>query len=301
MSTDNDRADAKSASPSGLLSAGGATVARLFPRAFRKARNLFKTGRLNPLAVAAMILGTGCIGFVASGETGNRSLLLSNVASGFGFKTRALIVNGNDAVDQQGIEFALTSQLQNSIFAFDTALARDALLKNPWFKSATLRKVYPDTVVVDVVERKPFAFWKSSDVVTVIARDGVVLGEVSSEPLRLPQVVGQGANLAASEFISVISRFPTIGNRASGFVRVADRRWDIVLHDGPKILLPEDNWKEAIAELDAMQSDKGILDRELVQIDLRLPDRFVFRLDPAYADERRERLENLLERKWHRT
>ena len=119
--------------------------------------------------------------------------------------------------------------------------------------------------------------------------------------MKLPQVVGAGANLAASEFVSEVARFPKIVERAGAFVRVADRRWNIVLKDGLKILLPEYGWKESLVELSSLQSKQGILDRELVQIDMRLPDRMVLRLEQEDARERREYLENILKRDWHRT
>ncbi len=249
-----------------------------------------------PVMLPAVLLLAGA-GYFWGGHTDLGSTVLSKA----GFSAKSLVVSGNVSIDNQGVEYAIAPQLQRSLFSFDTDAARAELLKNPWLKSANVRKVYPSTVVVDVVEREPFAFWKTSNLVTVIARDGVVLGEASPEHLKLPQVVGTGANLAASEFISVVARFPKIVDRASAFVRVADRRWDIVLKDDLKVLLPEEGWKEALVELDGLQQNRGILDRELVHIDMRLPDRLVLRLPSDDAQERQEYLEKLLKRDWHRT
>ncbi|MEM9279406.1 MAG: FtsQ-type POTRA domain-containing protein, partial [Pseudomonadota bacterium] len=288
----------------GILSGSGIVASRLMRRGIRKAQsalNLKAYSKRSMFVAGFAVVTAGGLGVMLLDKSAENPATASAFMSDVGFSTRALIVNGNSAIDNKGIEFSLASQLQSSIFTFDANQARETLLENPWFKSASVRKVYPDTVVVDVVERQPFAFWKASNAVTVIARDGVVLGEASPEHLKLPQVVGQGANLRASEFISVIARFPSIAERASGFVRVAKRRWDIVFRNGPKVMLPEHDWKEALAELDAMQKQKGILDRELVHIDMRLPDRFVLRLEEDAAQERREYLEKLLKRSWHRT
>ncbi|MEM7068162.1 MAG: FtsQ-type POTRA domain-containing protein [Pseudomonadota bacterium] len=246
------------------------------------------------IAAAVVIVGTGYVSV-------KKPQFVTAMASKTGFSAKSLIVKGNSEVEAQNVEYSLAPQLQGTIFSFDTNLAREELLKNPWLKTANVRKVYPDKIVVEVVEREPFAFWKSSDTVTVIARDGVVLGEASPEHLRLPQVVGTGANLAASEFISGVARFPKIVTRASAFVRIADRRWDIVIDDGTKILLPEDDWQVALAELESLQINRGILDRELMHIDMRLPDRMVLRLDPEAAKQRAEHLESVLKRDWHRT
>jgi len=54
-------------------------------------------------------------------------------------------------------------------------------------------------------------------------------------------------------------------------------------------------------ELDRLQAGERLLEREVLQIDMRLPDRLVLRLDENLAGERREQLQKLLKRDWHRT
>ena len=304
LEADKDPAAVSATAADGLLSGSGGRAAKFARRVLRKARSDFGwrtmiTGRAGVAAVLTIAVGSA--GYLALAQSEDTPSVVSGLIAEAGFSTSSLIVNGNTSVEQGDIRLALSPQLQSTIFSFDAGQAQETLLGNPWLKSASVRKVYPDTVVVDIVERQPFAFWKASDFVTVIARDGVVLGEASPEHLKLPQVVGQGANLAASEFIAVISKFPAIVERTNAFVRVADRRWDLVMRDGPKVLLPENDWKNALIELDKLQKSRGILDRELVQIDMRLPDRYVFRLEEESAAERREHREKLLKRSWHRT
>lgn len=226
---------------------------------------------------------------------------LASLSSLAGFKPTSLVVKGNDYVDGKMIEAALHTQIGSSLFAFDADAARDILLKNPWLKSASVSKVYPNTIRVDMVERQPFAFWKSEETVRVIARDGVALGEAAPQHMRLPQVVGAGANLAAPEFIATITRFPELAERSKGFVRVASRRWNLALRNKVTVLLPEHGWRDALLELDHLHETQGILDRAVTKIDMRLPDRLVLQLDESVAQERRERLDDLLKRKWHRT
>ncbi|MGI9352278.1 MAG: cell division protein FtsQ/DivIB [Rhizobiaceae bacterium] len=304
LNADKKPAAAEKTAADGLLSGSGGVAARFLRRVVRKARSNFGwrtliTGKVGILSI--LTITAGSVGYLMMVQSENTPSIASRLMEDAGFSTSSLIVNGTSAVEQKGIKLALGPQLQSSIFSFDTGRAQETLLENPWLKSASVQKVYPNTVVVDIVERQPFAFWKASDFVTVIARDGVVLGEASPEHLKLPQVVGQGANLAASEFISVISRFPAIVERTNAFVRVADRRWNLVMREGPKVMLPENDWKNALIELDKLQRARGILDRELVQIDMRLPDRYVFRLEEESAAERREHREKLLKRSWHRT
>ncbi len=277
------------------------------PRALRKLLRFTRStgldalagNRLAQFALTGIILLGGGMAF-SHGQYDNQ-VSIAGVSSLAGFKPASLVLNGNTVVDGEMIETVLVTELGNSLFTFDAGQARHELLKIPWLKSASVSKVYPDTIRVDVVERQPFAFWKSDETVRVIARDGVVLGEAAPEHMRLPQVVGNGANLAAPEFIATISRFPGLSERSKAFVRIGGRRWNLALHNDLTVMLPEHDWREALVELDRLQMQQKILDRELVRIDMRLPDRLVLQLDEAVADARRERLENLLKRKWHRT
>ena len=61
-------------------------------------------------------------------------------------------------------------------------------------------------------------------------------------------------------------------------VLVADRRWDLHLENGVTIKLPEKGVKEALAQLVKLNAESRLLDRDVVVVDLRLPDRITVRL-----------------------
>jgi cell division protein FtsQ len=58
-------------------------------------------------------------------------------------------------------------------------------------------------------------------------------------------------------------------------VRVSERRWD--LHVQPRVIvkLPETNVDAALKRLSGLITDQKILERDIVGIDLRMPDRYV--------------------------
>ncbi len=54
---------------------------------------------------------------------------------------------------------------------------------------------FPDTLVIDIVERKPAALWQDEDRLTLIDAEGVVLDRVPvSQMPDLPLLIGKGAN-----------------------------------------------------------------------------------------------------------
>lgn len=275
----------------------------------RRVRRVLRTtfGIVRPLhagrmagKVAAVVLLLAATGYMIAHET-TGSGPVASATQMVGFKPARFMLSGNQAVKESEIERQLASQVDGSFFTLDARAMRDHLLVNPWLASVEVTKIYPDTLAIDVVERRPFAFWKSGDEFRVIARDGVVLGRASEEHLKLPQVVGSGANVAAPEFIATISRFPDLSSRSKAFVRVAERRWNLAFRNGVSVMLPEENWREALVELRRLQSVSGILDRNIVQLDMRLADRLTVKLEENTARERRDRLRESLERDWHKT
>lgn len=284
----------------------GGGNSRLLPRFIRKSirfvngltpiRLIKSRGVQITIAGFAVILGSGY--FI---KTADKNSMLSSASSHMGFEASKLVVNGNKNLDINVLQARLATQLGNSLFSFKVDAARDEVLNDPWVKSATVRKVYPDTIVVDVIEREPVALWQSKGEVHLIARDGFVISKAGPKHMRLPQVVGEGANKAAAEFLSVVSRFPTISQKASAYVRVAGRRWNVRMNDGPQVLLPEADWQVALSELQDLQVNKELLDRDVLQIDMRLADRLVIKLDPEAAEIRKTAIQKALKRDWHKT
>ena len=71
-----------------------------------------------------------------------------------------------------------------------------------------------------------------------------------------------------------------------GFIRVAERRWDLRLENGITIRLPEIGEDAAIAEVLRLDREDGLLSRDIAAVDLRLEDRLVIRLTPEALERR---------------
>jgi cell division protein FtsQ len=102
--------------------------------------------------------------------------------------------------------------------------------------------------------------------------------------LALPLVVGVGAQHVAAEFLAKLVRYPMIAHQVEASVLVADRRWNLYLKGGVEVQLPEFAPERALQQLVELDRSKKLLARDIVKVDLRLPDRVTVRLsDDAYA------------------
>jgi cell division protein FtsQ len=112
----------------------------------------------------------------------------------------------------------------------------------------------------------------------------VVEPYVSRRFAKLPLFVGAGAGVRAKEFLALLDRHPAVRARMRAAVLVAERRWNVVLDNGIDVRLPEDALTQALDRLVQLDRDKALLTRDIVAVDLRLPDRVTVRLsDDAYA------------------
>jgi cell division protein FtsQ len=80
-------------------------------------------------------------------------------------------------------------------------------------------------------------------------------------------------------------------------IMVADRRWNLRLKNGIDVRLPETNVEQALDRLVALDREKKILSRDILAIDLRLPDRVTVRLSDAAAAAREEALKDKRKKK----
>ncbi|MAW85844.1 MAG: cell division protein FtsQ [Phyllobacteriaceae bacterium] len=226
---------------------------------------------------------------------GHVPAIVSAVASGTGFAISQVDIAGNTETSEIDVMGAIGLTGWTALPGFSPEAARQRIAELPWVQEASVQKVYPGTLQVKVSERTPFALWQQGDSVAVIERDGSVIAPYRNDRYAsLPLVVGHGAAQKASMFIAGMERFPVIAQRVRGYVRVADRRWDLILDNGVTIKLPERGELAAVQKVVELQQGEGLLDKDIVSVDMRLGERIAIRLSAAAAEERRERMEKLV-------
>ena len=219
-------------------------------------------------------------------------------ANAIGFRIVAISLTGPKEVSREEILTIAGVTGRASLLFLDADAARARLLANPWIADAAVLKLYPDRLQITITERQAFALWQKDGRVSVIAADGTVLEPfVEGRYLGLPLVVGRGAQRQAKDFLATIDRYPDIRSILRASVLVAERRWNLRLSNGIDVRLPEANVEQALDRLVALDRDKKLLSRDIVAVDLRLPDRVTVRLSDAAAQARDDALKDKKKKK----
>ncbi len=166
----------------------------------------------------------------------------------------------------------------------DAGAIRNRLLQFGWVQDARVLRRLPDTLVIDIVERKPAALWQSSGELALIDSQGVVLDRVPVNRMPdLPLLIGSGANAQEEGLSSLMATVPTLKPQLASATWIGGRRWDLNFQSGEVVSLPEgdDAARVALMKFARLDKQSGLLGRGIVRFDLRVPGKMIVRLPHA--------------------
>jgi cell division protein FtsQ len=249
--------------------------------------------RVGITATVLILLGSGGFGVVKGGHLDDFVAALSDtrnaLANSAGFRITTVVINGRKQLSQDEVLAVGGVNGRSSLLFLDAATVRDKLKANPWIADATILKLYPGQLQIDIVERKAFALWQQDGRLAVIADDGAVLEPyVSRRFVTLPLVVGKGADTQAKDFLALLDRYPQVRSVTKAAIYVGQRRWNLRLKDGLDIRLPENDVGNALAALSRLDKEEKLFSRDIAAVDMRLPDRLTVQLSEDAAKAREE-------------
>jgi cell division protein FtsQ len=214
-------------------------------------------------------------------------------ANAVGFRITHVAITGRKQLTQDEVLAIGGVTGRSSLLFLDAATVRDKLKASSWIADATVLKLYPGQLQIDIIERKAFALWQENGTLSVIAEDGAVLEPwVSRRFTSLPLVVGKGAETRAKDFLELLAQYPQVRSAVKAMVFVGERRWNLRLTDGLDVRLPETGVEKALAQLSKLDQEDHLFSRDITAIDLRLPDRITVRLSDDAAKAREDLLKD---------
>lgn len=279
---------------SGRTPSRGITRGSARPAASRRGKNGSLRGRLIGHLMAWLAgrklmfwMSAGMIGLTllaalfASGVVG-RTIHRTNAAiDGFiadaGFGVNQVHLAGNIRTPAATIMAVLGLNPGQSIFGVDLEAAHARLMRLPWVAKAEVQRRYPDDIAVTIVEKVPYARWQSPTALYVVERSGKPITTEGVDKFSdLPLLLGQGAPEAAPPIVAAVARHRGVKARVQAYQFQSGRRWNLLLNDGVTVKLPETGWDKQLDALEHLIVDKGILEDDIREIDLRSPTHYFF-------------------------
>lgn len=270
-------------------------LVRTYSRKRRLPTRLWHWG--DRLAVRALARTFGCLfllGTIGLGLVQGRHVemangqqsMLSGIAPIFGYSAQRIRIGGLKRQTPEKVLAALGIQAGSPLFGFDEEMAQRLLQNIDWVQGAQVRRIFPNALEIDIVEREPFAIWQNGGRYYVIDRSGAAMSlDVKGFAGQLPLVTGKGAQEAAYELFNQLQPHSALLEKLKAAARVGDRRWTLYFANGVKAALPEKGVDEALSWIEAADAEHGLLSKGIASIDLRLEDRVAIlpRESPATA------------------
>lgn len=198
-----------------------------------------------------------------------------------GFTVRNIEVHGRANMDRDAVINIAMNQQSRAMPLVDLEETRQRLRQLGWVSDARVSRRLPDTLVVDIVERRPTAIWQFRQQLALIDQKGVVIAPVSTSAMPdLPIVIGPGANGQVDALNALLAEVPALKPMLAGATWVGERRWDLRFQSGEVLALPEGAAAAAIALKDFARRDSQyrLLGQGFVRFDMRVPGRIVVRV-----------------------
>jgi cell division protein FtsQ len=203
---------------------------------------------------------------------------LAITAAAAGLRVHDVQILGRANTPEPLLRAAIGIAPDDPILGVSVADIRSRVETLNWVEHVTVERRLPSTIVIQLIERRPFAIWQHQSKFSLIDRQGQVVDDQNLASYgQLPLLVGPGAPVAAAPLLDLMRDRPAIADRVVAAVRVGERRWNLRLLSGADVLLPEGADQAALDRLIELQQTEALLDRPVQIIDLRLADRLVVR------------------------
>lgn len=200
-----------------------------------------------------------------------------------GFQVARVEVSGMERVDQLKVYELVLAEKDRAMPLVDIDKVRADLLQYGWIKDARVSRRLPDTLAVEIIERKPTAVWQRDGKYSLIDAEGIVLQNLKADEAgELPVLNGTDANRQAVALAALLDKATALKAQVSGASWIGNRRWDLRFKTGETLALPEGEKAAAEALLNFARMDgiHRLLGRDIIHFDLRDPDRAYFRKAP---------------------
>lgn len=206
-----------------------------------------------------------------------------------GLVVERVMVEGRTETSRETLLDAVGVKEGDPLLAVDPEAIRARVEALPWIKSAAVGRSFGGTLTLTLAEFEPFALWQRSGKIMLVDRSGETIDSGDTARFgKLLLLVGDKAPDHAGELVDMLASEPALRGRVRAAVWVGDRRWNLHFDNGVDVKLPEFSSEAAWHELARLEREQGLLQRDLVSIDMRLPDRLVVKLAPDAAAERND-------------
>jgi len=183
-----------------------------------------------------------------------------------------IIVENNLILDSNKIKEKLNFLYKENLFFFKTKNIVENLKNETFIKSFSIKKIYPNTLKLIIVERKPIAILQNKKKKFYISDQGSLINFIEIKAYsNLPIVFGDGRNFYSLYKDIQSTNFPI--EMIKSFYFFESGRWDLILKDDKVIKLPINDRQSSLKNFVLSKSNINFEKYEI--FDYRIKDQLI--------------------------
>ena len=157
------------------------------------------------------------------------------------FYIQKIEIEDNEIVDTDKIKKKLNFLYRENLFFLNIKDIEKNLLSEAFIESFSIKKIYPNTLRLIIVEKKPIAILQNKKKRFYISDKGNLINFTDIDIYKdLPTVFGNGRNFYSLYKDLQNIKFPLA--MIKSFYFFESGRWDLIMHDDKVIKLPITNY-----------------------------------------------------------
>jgi cell division protein FtsQ len=218
---------------------------------------------------------------------------VASIASSAGFEAIHVKLNGVKRLNELKVYERASTQLKQAMTEVDVNALRNELMQLSWVEDARVSRQLPDTLVIDIVERKPHAVLRLIDKLVLIDAKGHHLEPISEARAKGKLILaGPQAGKQVEQLSALLEAAPALRPQVREADWVGSRRWNLTFSSGQMLALPEGEKQSADALISFARLDgtNRLLGGKVAAFDMRSPDRIYLRIPGRSAQEQQAKL-----------
>jgi cell division protein FtsQ len=240
--------------------------------------------QLHRVFLAIILGGAVALAWFVAGLAGLPAIAkqqLADVAADAGFEVRRVDVRGVEHINELKVYERVLAERDQAMPLVDIEALRQELLQLSWIQDARVSRQLPDTLVIDIVERKPHAVLRKPDRLVLIDAGGHELEPVTPERAKNMLVVsGPGAGKQVVALARLLDAAPALKPQVREAEWIGNRRWNLTFKTDQVLALPEGERKSAgaLVAFARLDGTNRLLGGQVAAFDMRAGNRIYMRV-----------------------
>jgi cell division protein FtsQ len=243
----------------------------------------FTEEQLHKTFLVLILAGAAALAWLVASLAGLTALAgqqLAFAAADAGYEVSRVEVRGVERMNELKVYERVLGEKDRAMPLVDLHALRGSLIELPWVEDARVSRQLPDTIVVDIVERRPHAVLRKPDRLVLIDPAGHELEPISrADAEGMLHISGPGARAQIVALSELLDAAPALGPHVAEAEWVGNRRWNLTFKSGQVLALPQGDNESAAALMEFARADGlyQLIGGKALAFDMRVEGRFYIR------------------------